>query len=252
MCTLALYFRVLDDYPLIIAANRDEQYDRPSMAPHLWQTSPMIVAGKDLLAGGTWLGVNEHGLMTAILNRRADTEPQPARSSRSRGLFCLDLLGLKTAAQGIEFVRSHSERYQPLTLVFADVTQAWVVYNPRQELKASRLPEGLHVFSNTGQLESEKVSRAHRRFAQLADSRRSNVQEASDWPEALAPILGDHAVGNGSVDPKDAICVHGGASGTVSSSIILCSRSERQVKTFFCPGPPCRASFGEALALDIL
>jgi uncharacterized protein with NRDE domain len=310
VCTLALYFRVVDDYPLVIAANRDEHYDRASMEPHLWRTNPVILAGKDLLAGGTWLGVNQHGLMAGILNRRANggaagssesrvsspesdrnqfpvssresrvepetrdlgpkncsgTKPRPetgdtrrsenpqaVRPTRSRGLLCLDLLRLKSAAQGIEFVRSHDEPYQPFTLVFADPEQAWVVYTARQERKISNLSQGLHVFGNAWDfhLESEKASRAHGRFARVADTLRSNGTGTPDWRPAFATILGDHDLGDGSVDPKDAICVHADASGTVSSSIIVYSRSERQVETFFCPGPPCQASFGDALMLDI-
>ena len=260
VCTLALYFRVVDDYPLVVAANRDERYDRASMEPHLWRTNPVILAGKDLLAGGTWLGINEHGVMAGILNRRPNggagrrTEnPQTARPTRSRGLLCLDLLGLKSAGHGIEFVRNHDELYQPFTLMFADPEQAWAVYTAGQERKISDLSPGLHVFSNAWDfhLESEKANRAHGRFGQLADTLRSNSTVTVDWRGAFATILADHALGDGSVDPKDAICVHAGASGTVSSSVIVYSRPERQVKTFFCPGPPCQASFGEALTLDM-
>ena len=83
---------MVDRYPVIIAANRDEHYDRPSAPPALWSTRPKILAGKDLLAGGTWLGVNEHGLLVGILNRRSNSEPDPLTQTRSRGLLCLDLL----------------------------------------------------------------------------------------------------------------------------------------------------------------
>lgn len=289
MCTLALYFRVFEDYPLVIAANRDEHYDRPSMVPHAWQTSPVIVAGKDLWAGGTWLGVNEHGLTAAILNRRtasgaADSsqsrvEPQTrdagrqkhlgtkSRSEtrdtrprldtdypiRSRGLLCLDMLRSKKAAQGIEFVRSHRERYQPFTLVFADPTEVWAVNNVRQELALEKLPAGLHVFGNTldFHLKSKKVNRVQGQFAALEDTLRLGGRETFDWARVFLPVLGDHSLGNGSVDPREAICVHAGASGTVSSSIIVYTRAKRQVKTFFCPGPPCRTWFEPAIELDI-
>ncbi|MGN6731985.1 MAG: NRDE family protein, partial [Candidatus Binatia bacterium] len=59
VCTLAVYFHAVDDFPLIIAANRDEHYDRPSVPPSLLQTTPKIISGRDLRAGGTWLGFNE-------------------------------------------------------------------------------------------------------------------------------------------------------------------------------------------------
>ncbi|MGH7927508.1 MAG: NRDE family protein, partial [Candidatus Binatia bacterium] len=84
MCTLALFFDVFDGYPLLVAANRDERYDRPAMPPGLIAANPRIMAGKDLRAGGTWLGVNEHGLLVGILNRRAKRETVPDSQVRSR------------------------------------------------------------------------------------------------------------------------------------------------------------------------
>ena len=118
MCTLALYFTSFDDYPLVVAANRDEHYDRPSAPPALLNADPAILAGRDLRAGGTWLGVvNEHGLLAGILNRRADGETEPRPGTRSRGLLCLDVLALKTAADARGFVESRTDDYQPFTLL---------------------------------------------------------------------------------------------------------------------------------------
>jgi len=58
MCILALAFQVRSDLPLIVAANRDEFYERPTEAPRLLRGAPRIVGGRDARAGGTWLGVN--------------------------------------------------------------------------------------------------------------------------------------------------------------------------------------------------
>ncbi|HEX2385992.1 MAG TPA: NRDE family protein, partial [Candidatus Binatia bacterium] len=78
MCTLAIYLRQFEKYPVVIAANRDEHFARPSEAPKLWKGDPAIVAGKDLVAGGTWLGVNSAGIAAAIVNRRLQTEAPAA------------------------------------------------------------------------------------------------------------------------------------------------------------------------------
>lgn len=87
MCVLALWLGTDPKAPLIAAANRDEAYDRPSAPPA--EIEPGIVAGKDLLGGGTWLGFNRHGLFVAVTNRRT-----PARADRSlsRGLLALEAL----------------------------------------------------------------------------------------------------------------------------------------------------------------
>jgi uncharacterized protein with NRDE domain len=246
---------MLGDFPVLVAANRDEHYDRPSAAPHLWSTKPSVLAGKDLLAGGTWLGVNEHGLLVGILNRRPNGEPDPLLKShsRSRGLLCLDILSFKSAAAACEFINRHEERYQPFTIVFVDRSEAWIAYNIREKIETRKLDAGLHVYSSTADLavRSEKIDRAHIRFAGIGEELSSTCSDKAAWVRALHTVLGDHTLGNGSIDPREAICVHGEVSGTVSSTIIFYSQPERRLYTFNCPGPPCRETFGEALQLDL-
>jgi uncharacterized protein with NRDE domain len=244
---------MVDRYPVIVAANRDEHYDRPSAAPALWSTEPNILAGKDLLAGGTWLGVNEHGLLVGILNRRSNSEPDPLTQTRSRGLLCLDLLSLKSAADAHAFVNRHEETYQPFTVVFVDPNEAWIAYNVRRQIETHRLQEGLHVYSSAAEftVRSEKVDRAHVQFAQVFEGLRSNCSDKSAWVHSLRTVLGDHTLGNGSNDPRDAICVHGDVAGTVSSTIIFHDQPEQRLYTFNCLGSPCRGSFAEALMLNV-
>src|SRR5438309_9782695 len=105
MCTLALYFRVFENFPLVVAANRDEHYDRPSAPPQILSLNPKIVAGKDLRVGGTWLGINEHGVFAAILNRRGNGEQSAVSQARSRGLLCLDVLKRQSAREATALLR---------------------------------------------------------------------------------------------------------------------------------------------------
>ncbi len=244
---------MVDRYPVIVAANRDEHYDRPSAPPALWSTEPEILAGKDLLAGGTWLGVNEHGLLVGILNRRSNGEPDSHTQTRSRGLLCLDLLRLKSAADAHAFMNRHEQAYQPFTVVFVDPKEAWIAYNIRRQIKTHKLEKGLHVYSSAADLSvrSEKVDRAHMQFSRVFDELGSTCSDKSVWVRSLRTILGDHALGNGSKEPRDAICVHGDVAGTVSSTIIFHDQSERCLYTFNCPGPPCQECFAEALKLNV-
>jgi uncharacterized protein with NRDE domain len=255
MCTLALYFRMIKDFPLLVAANRDEHYDRPSAAPHLWSVKPSILAGKDLLAGGTWLGVNEHGVLVGILNRRSNGEPEPLLKghARSRGLLCLELLSFKSAAAACAFINRHEEIYQPFTVVFADPGEAWIAHNSRHGIETLKLDAGLHVYSNAADfaVRSEKIDRAHVRFASIVKGLPSGCNDKAAWVGALHTVLGDHTLGNGSTDPRDAICVHGDVAGTVSSTIIFYSQPQQRFYASNCPGPPCRESFGETLRLDV-
>ena len=95
---------MFEDFPLIVAANRDEHYDRPSAAPSLIETTPKIIAGRDLRAGGTWLGVNSAGLMVGVLNRHLDGN-SPVADARSRGLLCMELLRCMSSAAAEVFMR---------------------------------------------------------------------------------------------------------------------------------------------------
>ena len=242
MCTLALYYQSFDGYPLVVAANRDEHYDRPAAPPGLLDGKPAILAGRDLRAGGTWLGVNEHGLLAGILNRRADGDPRP--NARSRGLLCLDILARKSAAQARAFAQAHRADYQPFTLLAVDENEAWSGYNTADDIEVNPLGPGLHVFSNTGESDatSDKRDRAYGRFAALAVELQKSL--ATDGCLRLQSVLNDHSLGDGSNDPRDAICMHGENSGTVSSSIILYAQRERCFRGYYCPGAPCRNNFG--------
>lgn len=253
MCTLALYFKVFAEFPLVVAANRDEHYDRPSAAPALVAAAPAVLAGQDLRAGGTWLGINEHGVLAAVLNRRDGLEPRPQDEYRSRGLLCLDALKSRCVPEVVELLANTSARaYRPFTLVFADGQNACVAYNSDRSIEPLELETGLYIFSNSFEagLASPKASRVHASFSKLC--RKPGKEAApSDLADQLAVLLADHSLADGSTDVRDAICVHGNGSGTVSASVVLFSSAERRFRTFYCPGKPCQGKFREYPELNV-
>jgi uncharacterized protein with NRDE domain len=244
---------MFDGWPLLVAANRDEHYDRPSLPPHIWDTERAILAGKDLSAGGTWLGVNNHGLLVGILNRRSNGESGPNVQTRSRGLLCLDLLRRESVAGSLTFMHAQQNSYQPFTVLFADSASAYVAYNDQRRINAHELGPGLHVFSSISEFDgpSEKVDRAYGKFALIADELSLSVAAADQRMPALVKVLGDHSTANGASDPRDAICVHGEQSGTVSSTIISYSNISRRFEVFTSEGAPCSNPFGDALTLTV-
>jgi uncharacterized protein with NRDE domain len=252
MCTLAIFFDVFDGYPLVVAANRDERYDRPATPPALISADPKIVAGKDLRAGGTWLGVSEHGLLVGLLNRRINRESSLHSQARSRGLLCLDLLRLQSAAEAGEFLSRHGETYNPFTVLYADAKTAGVAFNNENGIILRPLSSGLHVFSSAAEIDttSGKADRAYKRFMGCA-TELSPETESAPWLAKFKTLLGDHnAVSE--KEPRDAVCIHGPESGTVSSSVIYYSSIRRSFETYFCAGAPCQNSFGAPLALEVL
>jgi uncharacterized protein with NRDE domain len=253
MCTLALYFKVFSGYSMVAAANRDEHYDRPAAPPSMLGTSPRILAGKDLRAGGTWLGVNEHGLLVGILNRRQKPGSIAQDAYRSRGLLCLEFLGLRDAIAVHELVPTLTTTpHQPFTVVCADKNNACIVYNTDEGVEIMTLESGLHVFGNSYEASapSDKVSRVYKGFSTLCKSAGGRL-EVDDFIVSAATVLGDHSLGDGSNDSRDATCVHGDVSGTVSSSIILYSDTEPQFQTYYCNGTPCREPFVRYPSLDV-
>jgi uncharacterized protein with NRDE domain len=254
VCTLALYFRIFEEFPLLVAANRDEHYDRASAPPNVLGTKPRIFAGRDLRAGGTWLGVNDRGLLVGILNRKGSGWQGTQQTLRSRGLLCLDLLGSATPSEACELLCAQENvAYQPFTIVFANENAAWVAHNSAAGIVPARLDAGLHVFSNSGELDagSEKVTRAYRRFATLIDFSQGCFDPPANIVSRLAQILGDHTAANGANSANEAICVHGNVSGTVSSSIIRYSRSAREFQNFYSAGAPCQSPFVPQPSLSV-
>jgi uncharacterized protein with NRDE domain len=259
MCTLALYLRQFEDFPLVIAANRDEHFSRPSAAPRIISDDPVILAGKDLVAGGTWLGVNAHGLSAGIVNRSA----KPGRSiaaPRSRGLLCLDMLKEKNAAQAEELLRRQDpSQYQPFVLLVADAGAAFAGFNSESEVRTVALDAGIHVFGNRSFSGDDrgKLKHAHDLFSTAGEALRAQLQGSmanlDTAVSVLRKALSDHAPANHSHEPKDAICVHGNSDyGTVSSSIIFQSRGGKRFHFYHAAGAPCRAAFEAVEPLQLL
>lgn len=237
---------------MLVAANRDEHYDRPSAQPAILDTKPKIIAGKDLRVGGTWMGVSEAGLFVGILNRRGNGDAVPNGLTRSRGLLCMDLLMRPSASDGQRFIESHQEPYQPFTVVVADRNRAWAAHNGGGALLLTDLTSGLHVFSSHAEVDwrSEKGDRAAKQFATLLDSFDGLACDGQTLLAPLQILLSDHSVpAKGSGARGEAICVHGEVSGTVSASVVTLIDAEQKFRFFHCPGPPCQNDFSARLEL---
>ena len=96
MCLLAVQYQLVPESPVLVAANREEFYERPTQAPSIQSGKPRILCGTDAQAGGTWLGVNQNGLFIGVSNRRRS---RPTYPTRSRGVLCRELLKADSALQ---------------------------------------------------------------------------------------------------------------------------------------------------------
>jgi len=249
MCTLAIYFKTFAEYPVVIAANRDEFLARTALPPATLAEHPHIVGGKDLRANGTWLGINEHGLVAGLLNRRiADNGPNDP-NLRSRGLLCLDALRHTGPIEAARFVGSQLARdYNPFNLLLASRDEAAVAYNRGGKIELVSLAPGLHLLTNldVDDFECPRISGSYSHFAELG-ARDEFARNPVAARAELGRLLADHST---QLDPRsgrpNSLCLHLGEYGTRSSSLIFMHRDGR-IEHFFAPGPPCTTGYQPAI-----
>jgi uncharacterized protein with NRDE domain len=145
MCLVLLALNCHPEYSLVLAANRDEFYDRPTAPAAFWSDAPRVLAGRDLQAGGTWLGINRAGRFAAVTNYRQGQREPVAR--RSRGHLVSDFLtGDIPAAQYLERVSRAADQYNGFNLLAGDA--GGVSYYSNREGRVRSLEPAVYGLSN--------------------------------------------------------------------------------------------------------
>ncbi|MEW6076179.1 MAG: NRDE family protein [Thermodesulfobacteriota bacterium] len=231
MCLLFIAINRHPDYPLVIAGNRDEFYRRPTEKLSFWKDHPGLLAGRDLEAGGTWLGVTRSGRIAAITNYR-----DPARvkeNAPSRGRLVLDFLAGSSAPP--DFCRENAERMagcNGFNLVFGDVTSLYY-YSNRGQGPVAPIADGLHGLSNhLLNTPWPKVEKGKQRLAQLLntpgpldpESVFSLLQDRETAPDNALPQTG---VGLDWERKLSPLFIVTDVYGTRSSSVITVDRENR-------------------------
>ena len=118
MCLIVVAHRVSERYPLIIAANRDEDYDRPTQAAHRWEDAPDVLGGRDVLHGGSWLAITRQGRVAAVTNLRGAARPD----ARSRGLLVRDfVMSDRDPVSYAQEVQYHTSEYAGFHLITGEI-----------------------------------------------------------------------------------------------------------------------------------
>ena len=145
MCLILIAADSHRDYSLVIAANRDEFYDRPTAAAEFWADHPWILGGRDLKAGGTWLGIDRRGRFAAVTNYRQG-EREPA-APRSRGLLVSDYLAVDLHPRThLERVERDAALYNGFNLMAGDARE--LRYFSNREGRPRALGSGVYGLSN--------------------------------------------------------------------------------------------------------
>lgn len=227
MCTLLAAVHVHPDYPLLVAANRDERLDRRASGPRAWTDGPIpFVAPRDEVAGGTWLGVNARGLFVAVTNRFGALRDG---ARRSRGQLVVEALG-HPSAEALHGWLAQLEfgAFNPFHLLYADRSHAFVTWTDGERATQSTLGPGVHVVTEQS-FREEPVARAR----QLTAGFDALPDKAS--PEGLFSLLQRHE----EADPFAGTCIHAPAfnHGTRSSAVVLLGDGRRPSRLYASEGP---------------
>lgn len=249
MCTILVALAVWPSSPLLIAANRDERLDRPAEPPRLRVAGDMaaraLLAPRDLVAGGTWLGLSDRELVVAITNRRAG--PADARL-RSRGELVAGALGADDRAGARAWIEGLEVRdYNPFHLLLADRHGAELLWSEGRVLHRVALAPGVHWVT-----ERSFGAGPSQRHERLAERARSLAQADEPTLDQWRAILADHwpHAAPGERPPAshvgfDSMCVHADPVnyGTRSSTLIRLGAEPESLEFRHAPARPCEAEF---------
>lgn len=261
MCLLIAVFQVADDAPLIIAANRDERLDRPAVPmAALREREPRILGGRDMLAGGTWLAVNEHGVVAGLTNQPSAFGRDPTK--RSRGELPVAFAALRSAAEAVDAIVPGIDpaSYNPCWMLVGDRQSLFSVglaSGSKPELE--QLGPGLHVLDNAPlHSGSPKAAFVRGLLGEMLPAPGAGGLDARSTVAALETVLADHRPAvpvartdeNGRVWPPElsAACVHVEGHGTrTATTISVAGAGLPSIRV--ADGHPCQAPLRDVTGL---
>jgi len=240
MCTVILLRRPGHDWPLLVAANRDERLDRAWDPPAgWWRESPGLVGGRDRSAGGTWMALGPAGVVAAVLNRPGSLGREAGK--RSRGVLPLAAAGASSAAEAARRIAElPAADWRPFNMVVADAAQAFFL----RGLGAGR-PEavalGAGVSMVTAHDPNDPTSPRTRRHLPRFRATPPPDPGSGDW-SAWQGLLADSGY-DPAIGPAETLNVPPtNGFGTVCSSLLAFGAGGAR-RWLFCAGPPGTAPF---------
>ena len=248
MCTLILLRRPRHDWPLLLAANRDEMIERPWLPPaRHWPGQPGITAGLDRLAGGSWLGLNDAGVVAAVMNRRGTLGPQAGL--HSRGELVLKALAYESAAVAAAALgQLDPASFRSFNLVVADRRKAfWLCHRGGARpdgVEVHGIPPGVAMLTadDLNDMRSPRIRNYLPRFRQARPPLPGRADGWRDWIDLLASRSFSSTDG---MDSAMTVVTDEGY-GTVSSSLLAVPSERRagiQPVWLFAAGRPDRTVY---------
>ena len=224
MCLVGVALNHFKDYPLVIVANRDEYHARPTQSLHQWHDAPKIYAGRDQVAGGTWLGVSAEGRVAVLTNLRG--HPMPCEDAPSRGDLVSGFLNAEMPAE--EWLAQLMPRvadYAGFNLMVSDDGREFHLLSNAGD--RSVLGRGVHAISN-GRMAATwpktqglKNALAQCETASDVGGLLGMLEDTQVAPDAVLPVTGVGIELERMLAPR---LIVGAEYGTRSSSILRMSR----------------------------
>jgi uncharacterized protein with NRDE domain len=236
MCTLTIAFKVFDGYPLAVAANRDEFYVRPSLPPSLHQGRQRVFCPADAREGGTWTGVNEHGVFAGITNISGIRALDPAASSR--GKVIMEALNGRDASEaaGLADALARGSVHNPFQAIVCDADGAFLIRHI-ETTELTRLQAGVHILSNWDALQDVAA------FKEKAIRGMLCGLDRGSGAEAIVPVFKTLLSEHCGDDWQKNICVHIDGYGTMFSLVFLLGLERSQSVWESADGHPCEICF---------
>ncbi len=223
MCFLLLAVNQSEQYPFILAANRDEFYQRPTASMSFWKDQPHILGGRDLEQGGTWMAVTNAGKFAAITNYREVNTGFVAE--RSRGLLVTDYLNFDgTNEEFITQLQHSTNLYAGYNLIFGQPPANLYYFSNRQNADAIKLAHGYFALSNhlldTPWPKVSKGKQAFQRIIHQADMESALLQLLKDKTKAPDHELPDTGIEKEFEQLLSSIYIESENYGTRCSSVL--------------------------------
>lgn len=229
MCLILFAYNVHPSYRLILAANRDEFYDRPTAVADFWKTNPDLLAGRDLKEKGTWLGVTREGSFAAVTNYRDPQSWMPDAPTRGK-LVSKYLNGRVRPQKYLEKISKDATLYNGFNLLIGDPEELWVYSNRG---RAQKLSAGVYGLSNH-LLDTRwpKVQRGRKMLKEALNLRGEQLEEALFYMLADRRLpsdgrLPDTGIGLEWERVLSSIFIKSPEYGTRSSTLLLIAKNRR-------------------------
>lgn len=228
MGLLAVQYRLVPEAPVLVAANREEYFDRRWSQPSIQSGKPRILCGIDEKSGGTWHGVNQHGMFVGVTTRKRRF---PVLPTKSRGILCRELLRSNSAREGVDTALEElsTQRYDGVNIIIADAESGWVIHSD-DDHEVRELEDGLTIIAggDANDIRDERVAMA----------RRLLTLQTLDSPVKFLAIASKVFARAPSPPGRPSMVYRGKDWGTVNSTLIALGKKPRDAIYQFAAGAP--------------